>query len=470
MTRATPPPGADQTPEGRLRRRLGARDGAALVIANVVGAGIFLTPGIIAGMVPKPLPLLGLWLLGGILALLGALSYAEMAARRPRAGGEYVYISEAFGPLAGFLSGWTSFVAGFSGAIAAAAIGFAEYLGRLLPFAAVTEPALELSLGLGALGLSPRSLVAVLIIALFTLVHLSGIGAGRVVQNVLALLNVLTIALLVALGFAVGERDWQPGVALEGSPAAGGQWLVALILVMFTYSGWNAAAYVAGEFRDPGRTLPLALGLGTGVVIALYLLLNLLYVHALGVAGLAGAVAAGDAATEALFGPIGTFAFIPLMLLALASSISAMVVTGPRVYYAMARDGCLPRLFGAVAPGRGVPTPAIIAQSVWSAVLVLSGTFEALLTYTGFAVVLFSGVAVTALFVLRHRDPRGRRPYAAWGYPVGPAAFVLVSAAMVIQAIRYAPGPSLAGLLIITAGVPVYFGMRLQRRSDVPMK
>ena len=451
-------------PEQPLQRKLSAVDGAALVVANVVGAGIFLTPGLVAGMVPGPLSFLGLWLLGGILALLGALSYAELAARRPRAGGEYVYLREGFGPLAGFLSGWTSFVAGFSGAIAAAAVGFAEYLGRLLPAAANAQPMLELSLGFWTLGLSPRSMVALLVIALFTLVHLSGLGAGRVVQNLLAMLNVLTIALLVAVGFGVGAGDGPEGVALEAAPSEG-HWLVALILVMFTYSGWNAAAYVAGEIRDPRRKLPRALGVGTGVVIALYLLLNLLYLHALGSAGLAGTVAVGDAAAEVLFGPIGTAVFTPLVLLALASSISAMVVTGPRVYYAMARDGCLPRAFGAVAPGRGVPVLALVAQSAWSAVLVLSGTFEAVLTYTGFAVVLFSGAAVAALFALRRRDPHGPRPYAVWGYPLAPAAFVLMSAAMVVQAIRDAPGPSLTGLLIIAAGVPVYFGLRRRYRS-----
>lgn len=467
MTGGAPSPGPEHVSGQTLHRRLGVRDGAALVISNVVGAGIFLTPGIVAGMVPATLPFLGLWLVGGGLALLGALSYAELGARRPRAGGEYVYITEAFGPLAGFLSGWTSFVAGFSGAIAAAAIGFAEYLGHLIPFVAATEPALELSFGFWALGLSPRSSIALLIIAVFTLVHLIGLGAGRVVQNVLAALNVLTIALLVVVGFAAGEVHRSAAVREAAQPAEG-EWLVALILVMFTYSGWNAATYVAGEIRDPGRTLPRALGLGTAVVIALYLLLNLLYIHALGIAGMGGVVAVGDAATKVLFGPGASYAFIPLVLLALASSISAMVVAGPRVYYAMAQDGCLPTFFGAVSPGRGVPAPAIVAQSLWSAVLVLSGTFQALLTYTGFALVLFSGAAVAALFVLRRRDPHGPRPYRAWGFPLGPAAFVLMSAAMVIQAVRYAPGPSLTGLLIIAAGVPVYLAMRLRTTNNSP--
>jgi APA family basic amino acid/polyamine antiporter len=242
--------------------------------------------------------------------------------------------------------------------------------------------------------------------------------------------------------------------------------LVALILVMFTYSGWNAPAYVAGEIRDPGRKLPRALGLGTAVVIALYLLLNLVYLHALGPGGLAGEIAVGDAAAKALFGQIGTVVVTPVVVLALASSVSAMVATGPRVYYAMACDGCLPRIFGAVAPRRKVPALAIAVQSLWSAILVLSGTFEALLTYTGFAIVLFSGAAVAALFVLRRRDRHIPRPYKVWGYPVAPAAFVLMSAAMLVQAIRYAPGPSLTGLLIIATGAPIYFGMRLRHRLE----
>lgn len=459
----TAPLAADITSTEILERKLSAADGVALVIANVVGAGIFLTPGIVAKTVPAPLPFLGLWLLGGILALLGALSYAELAARRPRAGGEYVYISEAFGPLAGFLSGWTSFVAGFSGAIAAAAIGFAEYLGRLVPYTANAGFGFEVSLGVWTLSVSPRSLIALLLIALFTLVHASGLGPGRVVQKLLATLNVLSIVLLVAVGFAAGEPS-QPDVA-SSAAQPDGHWLVALILVMFTYSGWNAPAYVAGEIRDPGRKLPRALGAGTAVVIALYLLLNLLYLYALGPAGLTGEIAVGDAAASALFGPAGTLVFTPLVLLALASSVSAMIATGPRVYYAMACDGCLPRIFSAVPPKRRVPAAAIAIQSLWSAMLVLSGTFEALLTYTGFAIVLFSGAAVAALFVLRRRDRHLARPYAAWGYPIAPAAFVLMSAAMLVQAIRYAPGPSLTGVLIISAGALVYFGMRARHRT-----
>ncbi|MFW5947609.1 MAG: APC family permease [Gemmatimonadota bacterium] len=451
-------PGREQG--SALRRGLGTLDGAAVVVANVVGTGIFLTPAFIAERVPSTAGFLGLWVLGGVLAGIGALAYAELSAMRPRAGGEYLYIREAFGPLAGFLSGWTSLVAGFSGAIAAAAVGFAVYLDRLVPGAGAAEPLVELA-GVAGVGftVSPRTLVALAVIGLFTAVHARGLGAGRVTQQLLAWLNVGTILLLVVLGL-VGDAG--TGASATASTGAGsssgtdpGDVLVALVLVMFTYSGWNAAAYVAGEFRAPGRTLPRALLGGTAVVTVLYLALNLLYVRVLGVDGVASAEATGDRVVETLWGGTGAALFTPLVLLVLASSVSAMVLTGPRVYFAMAEDRCLPDAFGRVSR-RGVPSFSIWAQAAWSAALVLTGGFEALLTYTGFAVVLFAGLGVAALFVLRRRRPDDERPFRARGYPWAPALFVLAAAAMVTLSILRAPGPSLAGLALIALGAPVY--------------
>ncbi|NIR44440.1 MAG: amino acid permease [Gemmatimonadetes bacterium] len=456
-----------------LVRRLGAVDGTALVVSNIVGTGIFVTPGIVFGYLPDPLAFLGIWLAGGLLSLAGALSYAELAAMRPRSGGEYVYIREAFGPLAGFLSGWTSFVAGFSGAVAAAAVGFAVYLGRLVPLAGDTRALLELSLGPLGVTVTPRSLVALAIIAAFTLVHLRGLGPGRLLQNALAALSVLTIVALVLAGLGVGGGagagvNPMTGAATAaprgaGSVSAG---FLALILVMFTYSGWNAAAYVTEEIRDPGRNVLRALVPGTIVVIVLYLGLNALYLRTLAPAELAGNVAAGYGAAEALFGDAGGLVVTPLILLALASSISAMIVTGPRVYFAMARDDSFPRPFGRVSDGSRVPAFAIAAQGVWSAALVLSGTFEQLLTYTGFAVVLFAGIAVSALVVLRRRHPDAERPFRVPVYPLVPAAFVAASAAMVAYAVWGAPGPALAGALCIAAGVPLFWWSARRAASD----
>jgi APA family basic amino acid/polyamine antiporter len=451
-----------------LGRRLGTLDGAAVVVTNVVGTGIFLTPAFIARNVPDPLPFLGLWVAGAVLSVIGALSYAELAAMRPRAGGEYVYIREAFGPLAGFLSGWTSLVAGFSGAIAASAVGFAVYLDRLVPGAGSTEPLLRVPLLIGdlALTLTPRALIALALIVLFSLLHAAGLGPGRVVQRLLAWLNTGTILALVAFGFMAA--DGAPGGATAGaapveaaaaSGAEPGAALVALVLVMFTFSGWNAAAYVAGEFREPGRKLPRALLGGTAVVAVLYMALNLLYLRVLGIGGVAAAEATGDRVAETLWGATGTHFFTPLILLVLVSSVSAMVLTGPRVYYAMARDDCLPAAFGEVGEG-GAPAFSIWVQAAWSGVLVLTGGFEALLTYTGFAIVLFAGLAVAALFVLRRTEPDADRPFRVWGYPLAPALFLLASAAMVVQSVLHAPGPSLAGLGLVALGVPAYLGLR----------
>jgi len=234
---------------------------------------------------------------------------------------------------------------------------------------------------------------------------------------------------------------------------------VALVLVMFTYSGWNAAAYVAGELRDPELTVPRSLLWGTAVVAVLYLALNVLYVRVLGIDGIAGAEATGDALVRTLWGATGTRLLTPLILLVLASSVSAMVLTGPRVYFAMARDRCLPEAFARV-PDRGVPAFSIGVQGAWSAVLVLTGGFEALLTYTGFAVVLFAGLGVAALFVLRRTRPHDPRPFRAWGYPWAPALFIVAAAAMVVQSALREPGPSLAGVALIAAGVPVFLWLR----------
>ena len=225
--------------------------------------------------------MIGVWLAGGVLAFTGAMAYAELATLRPpRAGGEYVYLREAFGPLAGFLTGWTSFVAGFSGAIAASAVGLATYLGRFIPAAGDTTPILRIPVGPVALTVSPQSFIALTSIGVLTIVHCIGRGPGRVVQNLLAGLKVLALVLLVAFGFTIGQ-----GTTANFSEAAGSvtasAWTLALIPVMFSYSGWNAAAYVAEEMRDPGRNVPLAMGIGTAVVVVIYVLLNVLYIYAL---------------------------------------------------------------------------------------------------------------------------------------------------------------------------------------------
>lgn len=438
-----------------LERRLGPLDAAAIIISNVIGSGIFLTPAFVAMLTGDAWTMLGVWLAGGLIAFAGAMAYAELATLRPRAGGEYVYLREAFGPLAAFLTGWTSFVAGFSGAIAASAVGLASYVGRFIPAAGDTRPMAGASLGPLSLALSPQALLAILAIALLSWVHYRGLGPGHIVQNLLAGIKVTGLLVLVALGFSIGDGSW--GHFAAPVSVAPGNWLLALVLVMFSYSGWNAAVYVAEEIRNPDRFLPRSLAIGTGSVVVLYLLLNVLYVYSIPVSGLAslqGSVM--DVIAERLFGPAAGNLMALLTVVSIAASISAMVIAGPRVYFAMARDGVFLPSAARVHPRFHTPGVAIVAQAVWSAVLVLSGSFAELIDYTGFAVVLFSGIAGVALFVLRRQHPDEPRPFRAWGYPLAPALFVLASGLIVANSIWRNPGPSAAGLAIIAAGLPVY--------------
>ena len=451
-----------------LERRLGPLDAAAIVISNVIGVGIFTTPGIIAQIVPHPVSMICVWLAGGLLAFAGAMAYAELAALRPRAGGEYIYLREAFGPLAGFLTGWTSFVAGFAGAIAAGAIGAADYLGRFIPAAADGTPWFSLPLGFARLELSPKSIVALSVVWGLSLIHLRGVGPGRIVQNTLATVKVVALMIFVAVGLAFGHREATS--LTDGAIPTGGTWLLAMIPVMFSYSGWNAASYVAEEIRDPGRNVPRALALGTAVVVAVYLGINVLYLYALPVSefakmGASGQVTAGAIVAERLLGPVAGQALSVLTIIIVVGGVSAMVFAGPRIYYAMARDKSFVGLAARVHPRFHTPAASIVSQALWTSVLILSGTFGQLLNYTGFAVVLFAGIAVTSLFVMRWKHPDEPRSFKALGYPVAPAVFALACFAIVVNsvftdivnALHGAPAPSLWGLALIAAGLPIYF-------------
>lgn len=449
-----------------LARRLNAADGTALIVSNVVGVGIFTTPGLVASMVAGPGMFLVVWIGGGVLALIGGLVYAELGGAYPEAGGEYVYIREAFGPGAAFLSGWTSLIAGFTGAIAAGAVALAIYVERLVPGLAEVAP-WRVDLGPLAIELGPRRLIAIAVIAGLGLVHARGLGPGRAVQSALAALSVATIVALVVIGLASPSADAALPSQSPGATSGEGGPILALVLVMFTFSGWNAAAYLAGEMRSPGRSLHRAVVGGTVLVTVLYLGLNLLYLRTISFPGMRGSVAVMDLAAGAVFSRAGGLAVALVVSLALVSGVSAMLMAGPRIYFAMARDGALPAAFGRVDPSSGAPSLAVAVQTVWACALVMTGTFEGLLTYTGFAVVLFSAAAVAALFVLRRRPGYGRHPHVpAWGHPWAPALFLVASAAMLIQAIRFAPGPSLAGAALIVAGIPVYLWTR--RRPSPP--
>ena len=432
----------------------GALDGAALVITTVVGAGIFTVPTYVVSLAGGAAATLALWIAGGLLALGGALCYAELGARHPRGGAEYVYLREAFGEPFAFLSGWTSFIAGFSGAIAAAAVGFAVYLAGLIPAIAQLTFA-TMRVGPVTVSFTGTTLVALALIAVFTLVSTSGVRASRAATNALAVLIVAGIIIIVVAGFMANAAATVP------RPAAGASPWSALVPIFFTYSGWNAAAYVAGEFRDPARSIPRALVGGTLAVTMLYVGINAAMLRALSPSGLATAEAPVASTAALAMGTSGQWAVTLLVLTALASSVCAMVITGPRIYSEMARDGVLPGLFAA-SGRRTVPVVSAIAQSLWSAVLVLTGTFGQIVTYTGFSIVVFSGAAVCALFMLRRRGgaPVG---YKVPGYPWVPALFVASCVAITIASVRYAPGPSLVGLALMLAGLPLRLLLRQHR-------
>ena len=424
-----------------LERRLGPLDAAAIVVSNVIGSGIFFVPIIVAQMVPHPGWMLSLWLAGGALALVGAMAYAELAAVRPHAGGEYVYLRDAYGPLAAFLTGWTSFVAGFSGAVAANAVALADSVTRFVPAAA-----------------NAKQLIAVSAIALLTLIHVRGLGPGRLVQNFLAGLKVTALVLIIAFGFAIGNGD-----AANLSTAAGAvtplPWLLALVPVMFSYSGWNAAAYVAEEVRNPTRNVPLALALGTTAVIVLYVGLNALYLFAMPIVELRG-VSFGrllDTVADRLFGFATGDLLAVFTIVSLAASISAMVLAGPRVYFAMARDGVFFQKLGEVHPKFGTPAFAVGAGATVAAIYSLVGTFQQLLGYVVFVAWIF--YAIAAACVIRFRTTRADwpRPFKVPGYPITPLIFILSAAAIVGNTIVQQPWKQTAiAFGIMGAGIPAF--------------
>lgn len=452
MTTPTP----TTTTQHTLERRLGPLDAAAIIIANVIGGGILFFPPAIAANVPDTWWFLSTWLAGGALAFCGAMAYAELAALRPRAGGEYVYLREAYGSLAGFLTGWTSFVAGFAGAMAASAMIIPLYLDRFILGSASSTPIFQIPLPFVAVTISNQTIIAIAAIWLFALIHIRGVGPGRFMSNALTILKVGSLLIFIAMGLTMGgttEQDLQQAAGVV-TPTG---WLLGLIVVMFVYSGWNAAAYMAEEVRNPGRNLPLALALGTAAVTIIYLLINVLYLYVIPIGELVtikGSVL--DVAAERLLGARAGDIMGVVSLISLAAGINAWTFAGPRIYFAMARDGVFFPAAARVHPRYKTPSISIAAQALWATVLVLTGSLDALGNYVAFAITLFAGIAVAAVFVLRAREPHAPRPFKAVGYPLTPAIFVIFSLVMIANAIYREPVSSITGLLVIAAGIPLY--------------
>lgn len=419
-----------------LSKKLGPLDGAILIFSNVVGVGIFTTPGIVASSIPDRWLFLAAWLIGGIFAFIGAHGYAKLSATYPKAGGEYIYLKKSFGPLAGFLSGWTSFVAGFSGAIAASAVGFAFYLKRALP-----------DMGARLLGIPTEPFLAIVLILGVALIHTISVKAGSRFHYWLGGLAIVAIVGLVVLGLATDSHQVE---TTSSAPVKGSAFLLALVPILFTYSGWNAAVYVAEEIKNPDKNLHKSLILGTSAVVIIYLLLNFLFVKILGPGAMASSLEVGFDMAYRLLGETGSLVITLIILLALLSSVSAMIMAGPRIYFAMARDKLFPKQIEKLHPRFNTPAIAILAQSLWSVLLVLTGTFEDILIYTGFSIILFSGMSILSLLTNPSFQVSG-------GQKLFYGLFVLVSLFILSNAIYSAPKPSLFGAGIILLGIPLYY-------------
>jgi basic amino acid/polyamine antiporter, APA family len=420
------------------RTKVSLMTATSIVVANMIGTGVFTSLGFQVIDIRSGFALLFLWLIGGVFALCGALCYGELAAALPRSGGEFHFLSRIFHPALGFLAGWTSITVGFAAPIALAAMAFGKYFATVFP------------------GVSPL-LASSAITTLVALVHLRNLALGSAFQNVFTVLKVALILVFIVAGLAVGRaaglsfRPSSSDLHVVMSPPFG----VSLIYVMYAYSGWNASTYILGELRAPRRTGPLSLLVGTVIVAALYLGLNGVFLHTTPLDQLAGKVEVGSVAATHIFGAAGGKVMSMLISVALISCLSAMTWTGPRISQVMGEDFGLLRWLSARSAA-GIPVRAVLTQWLVVNVLLLTSTFEAVLLYTQFTLNLCTLFTVLGVFVLRWRAPDLPRPYRAWGYPFTPLLFLLISLAATGYTLVLKPRESLAGLATLLAGLVIY--------------
>jgi APA family basic amino acid/polyamine antiporter len=420
-----------------------------LVVASMVGSGAFTTTGILMTDLRSSVAALLAWLVGGLIALAGALSYAELVAALPRNGGEYQLLSRLYHPSVGFVAGWISLVVGFSAPVAAASIAFGDYLQAVVPGVD------KVGAGLG-------------LIAVLSLVHAGRVSLGSGIQNAFTLAKVAVVLAFIVGGLMLGDVGRL--LPSEGVGSALGEVLtpgfaVGLIFVSFAYSGWNGAAYLAGEIKDPTRSLPRALAAGTGLVVLLYMGLNAVFLMSGERESLAGVVEVGHVAAVGLFGERAGGALSGVIALLLVSSVSAMIMTGPRVYQAVGEDYKALSFLRAQRDGRG-PVAAVILQAAVAVMMLLTASFDALLTYIGFTLSIFAGLTVFGVFYLRRKEPELVRPYKVWGYPWTPLTFIGLSAWMVVYTLVDKPAVALAGLLTVLAGLGLYGWVRWRQARE----
>jgi len=443
---------------GTLLRQLGLVSATALVVSNMIGTGIFTTTGFMIGDLGNPRIVLAVWAVGAFFALCGALSYSELGINFPSSGGEYVYLTRAYGPQWGFMSGWISFFAGFSAPVAAAALAFSDYLGYFYPALKQASATMVIGSGVFSLRVGGAQLVASGLIAVFTVINFFGVKRVAGVQNVLTGTKLLVIAVFVIAGFTLGTGSWQhlSETAVRTSPnPLPVAFVISILWVMVGYSGWNAATYVGEEIKRPEKTLPLSLALGTGIVMVVYLSLNLLFIYATPPEQMKNEVAVGSLAALNLFGAQVGGIFAALMAISLMSTVNAMVTIGPRVYYAMAHNGAFFRAAGEVHPRWRTPVNSILMQGVCSIVMTLT-PFPSLIVYIGFSLTFFTVMAVGSVFVFRRHAAWQRLKALNFLYPLIPGAYILIGIATIIWGVIWAPAPSIAALATIAVGAGVY--------------
>jgi len=433
------------TPTVPIRRVIGTATATLLVVASMVGTGVFTTTGLLLESIPSAPAVLIAWLIGGAIALFGALSYAELVAAMPRNGGEYQLLSRIYHPAVGFIAGWISLIVGFSAPIAAASIAFGVYFSAIVP------------------GIDPIA-SAIALIAFLSLVHGARVTLGSGLQNIFSVAKVAVVIAFIAGGLFFGDASYlttgaERTVGSIGSPG----FAIGLIFVAFAYSGWNGAAYIAGEVRNPQKSLPRSLALGTGLVTVLYLGLNAVFLAAAPQGELAGQIDVGTVAAVSLFGEAAGRMLSGVISLLLVSSVSAMIMAGPRVYQAIGEDYEVFKFLSARTEKSG-PIYAIALQAAVAVVMLLTSSFDQLLTYIGFTLSISAGLTVFGLFIVRRRRSEDEDvPYRCWGYPITPILFIALSCWMVVFTIVAAGVVALAGVATIVAGLVVYL---LARTGD----
>ncbi|HEX4440370.1 MAG TPA: amino acid permease [Thermoanaerobaculia bacterium] len=465
---ATPRPAAAPHVEPELSRGLNLWDSTLVVLGLVLGGGIFLTPASIAKAIPSTTAILAAWIVGGLLSVIGGFVYAEMGAMFPRAGGMYLYFREAFGELPAFLYVWLAYWVIQAGANAAVAVGFATYFSVFFPGLSTSR----IVANVGPLPISAGQLVAVVLILALSATHYIGVRRGVRIQGLFTLLIVLALLWLSVGGLVATPSAPAAGTAVAATPASPlpvtpAGFGIAMIGVFWCFYGWSDIVAVAGEVKRPERNLPLALMAGTGLILLLYVTVNFVFLRAIPAAELATVEQPAALAAERLFGAGSKVVISFAVTAAAAGCVSAGLLLGPRVVYALSKDGLFPKAFGRVHPRFRTPGFAIVIQAIWTSLLCFSGRYDQLYTYSIFAVILaYAGTGV-ALLIFRRRLPDLPRPYRCSGYPIVPIVFVVTSLALAANTIREQPRETLTGVGILLLGLPVYFWMR-RRLSNAP--